>query len=100
MTIWHIVAQTWTKDLFPSENVGQFSGYYLIFNVLIGMSIGPLIGGWISELYGNPIRINGIPGYVPTPWLFIVGAIIMIFSIVPVSLAKGTKLKKNEQKEV
>ncbi len=88
MTMWHISSQTWIKDLYPEEKYGQFSGYFLLFNVLIGMSIGPLIGGYISTIYGKPIVIDGIPGTVPPPLIFIVGALILIFAIIPVLKAK------------
>jgi MFS family permease len=91
MTMWRIAAQTWIKDLYPSENIAQYSGYFLLFNVLIGMSIGPLIGGYIAAVYGKSIIIDGIPGNVPPPMIFIVGAVIMLFALIPVIMAKEKK---------
>jgi len=96
MTMWHISSQTWIKDLYPEEKYGQFSGYYLLFNVLIGMSIGPLIGGYISSIYGESITIDGIPGNVPPPLIFIVGAIIIIFAIIPLLKAKELEKKRKD----
>lgn len=94
MAMWHISAQTWIKDLYPKEKYGQFSGYYLFFNVLIGMTIGPLIAGIISTQYGRPIVINGVPGNVPPPLIFIVGGLILLLALIPVSKVKD--LKKTE----
>ena len=91
MAMWHISAQTWIKDLYPPEKYGQFSGYYLIFNVLIGMIVGPLIGGYIATQYGKPIVIDGIPGTIPPPLIYIVGAFIVLFAIIPVIKAKEVK---------
>ena len=91
MAMWHISAQTWIKDLYPPEKYGQFSGFYLIFNVLIGMIVGPLIGGYISTQYGRPIVIDGIPGTIPPPLIYIVGAFIVLLAIIPVIKAKELK---------
>ncbi|MBD3254129.1 MAG: MFS transporter [Candidatus Lokiarchaeota archaeon] len=88
MSSWHISAQTWIKDLYPPEKFGQFSGYYLIFNVLIGMIVGPIIGGLVATQYGRPIIVDGIPGNVPPPLIYIVGAIIILFALIPVLMAK------------
>ena len=94
MTTWHISAQTWVNDLFPKEKAGQFQGYYLIFNVLIGMLVGPLIGNTVAELWGEWKLIEGVMGLVPPPHIFFVAAFIMLFALIPVFLAKE---KKNEQ---
>jgi MFS family permease len=91
MAMWHISAQTWIKDLYPAEKYGQFSGYYLIFNVLIGMIVGPLIGGYIATQYGKPIVIDGVPGTIPPPLIYIVGAFIVLLAIIPVFKAKELK---------
>lgn len=93
MSSWHISAQTWIKDLYPPEKYGQFSGYYLIFNVLIGMIFGPLIGGVISTQYGAPIIVDGIPGNIPPPMIHFVGAIFILLALIPVILTKEFKKK-------
>lgn len=95
MSGWHISAQTWVKDLYPRNKAGQFSGFYLIFNVLIGMTCGSLIGGLIGENFGAPyVSPEGIPGFVPPPAIFIFAAIWILLAIPFVIKVKD--LKKNE----
>jgi len=91
MTTWHIAVQTWINDLFPKDKAAHFQGYYLVFNVLIGMFFGPFIGNFIADLWGNPIIIDGIPGLVPPPQIYFVAAIIVLFSIIPLKWAKELK---------
>jgi len=96
MAMWHISAQTWIKDLYPAEKYGQFSGYYLIFNVLIGMTVGPLIGGYIATQYGKPIVIDGVPGNIPPPLIYIIAAFIILFALIPVVRVKEVRNKINK----
>jgi MFS family permease len=88
----NIATRTWLKDLYPEEKRGQFHGYYLVFNILIGMVIGSLIGGFIAETFGfyfeTTTELGLLPGYIPPPLLFIVSAIIILFSIFPLLRAK------------
>ena len=91
MSTYHISSQTWVNDLYPKEKAGQFTGYFLVFNVLIGMLIGPWIGNVIAQQWGQSIIIDGIPGLVPPPLIYSIAAIIMLFSIIPIILAKEAK---------
>jgi MFS family permease len=88
MTAWTIATQTWSKDLFPEEQRGQFAGYYLLFWVAIPMVLGPLTGGWLSTHYGIPTVINGQPGYIPTPLLFQVAGLGTLLAALPLLFAR------------
>jgi MFS family permease len=92
----NIATRTWLKDLYPEEKRGHFHGYYLVFNILIGMVIGSLIGGFIAETFGyyfeTTTELGLLPGYIPPPLLFIVSAVIILFSIIP--LLKGKELQR------
>lgn len=88
MTTFHIAGYTWVKDLYPKGKAGEFSGYYLIANVLIGMVIGSPLGGWLGNKYGKAIVINGQDGVVPPPFIYLIAAIIILFAIIPFALAK------------
>ena len=93
----NISTRTWLKDLYPEDRRGQFHGYYLVFNILIGMVIGSLIGGFIAETFGTyfitETALGELPGYIPPPLLFIVSAIIIITAIIPLIWAKEVKQK-------
>lgn len=88
MVTWDIASKTWVRDLLPEDKRGQFSGYFILFNVLIGMTIGPLIGGVLSEAYGTSITIDGIDGYIPPPLVFVVAAFLMLLVLIPIVKAK------------
>lgn len=88
MMTWHISSQAWAGDLYPSTKAGQFNGYFLIVNVLIAMVIGSPIGGLLSRRYGTPVVVDGIPGFAPTYLIYLVGAAVVIFAIVPLIFAK------------
>lgn len=93
----NISTRTWLKDLYPEDRRGQFHGYYLVFNILIGMVIGSLVGGFIAETFGTYFitgtALGELPGYIPPPLLFIVSAIIIITAIIPLIWAKEVKQK-------
>ena len=61
----------WAKDLYPEEGRGQFSGYWNLFSGTIPIIIGPFNGGWLTSQFGQYKIINGQPGYVPTPIVFL-----------------------------
>ena len=93
----NISTRTWLKDLYPEDKRGQFHGYYLVFNILIGMVVGSLIGGFIAETFGEyfttETELGLLPGYIPPPLLFIVSAFIIITAIIPLIWAKEANRK-------
>jgi MFS family permease len=91
MTAWTIATSTWSKDLFPEENRGQFAGYYLFFWVMLPMILGPLTGGWLGTHYGIPTVINGQAGFIPTPILFQVAGFATLLAAIPLWYVKENK---------
>jgi MFS family permease len=85
---WTIATSAWSKDLFPEDKRGQFSGYLILFSVMFTMVPGPLIGSWISTTYGNPIVLDGQAGVVPPPLIFLVGGIFTLLAALPLFFAK------------
>lgn len=88
MMVYDISSKTWTKDLFPEDKRGQFSGYYIMFTVLGAMTIGPFIGSFLAEAFGTPIIIDGIPGFVPPSIIFVVAGLLSLLAIFPLIKAK------------
>ena len=95
MTTWDISSGTWIKDLYPETKRGQFSGYYILFTVLFTMVPGPILGGWLASEFGIPTVINGEPGYIPTPILFIAAALLILLTVIPLIPAKEIKNENN-----
>jgi len=91
MTGWNVGANTWMRDLFPKNHTAEFSGYYTVFAATIPMVIGSPLGAFLSSFSGERVLIDGIPGYLPTPWIFIVAALIMLPAIIPLFFVKETK---------
>ena len=86
-----IATFSWVKDLYPDEGRGQFSGYVNLIAATVPMIIGPFIGGWLASEFGIYAEINGQWGYIPTPILLFVGAIIILFTLIPLYFAKEKK---------
>ncbi len=81
----------WMKNLMPEESRGQFEGVRMIFNVALPMIIGPSIGSSLITRYGIPAQINGEAGFIPTPVVFQVAALVSITAIIPVIIIMNYK---------
>lgn len=88
---WMIATLAWSKDLYPDDRRGEFSGYTTFFTVAFTMIPGPLIGGLIVERYGIKTLIEGREGVVPTPEIFMIAALMMMLPLIPVLRAKEKK---------
>jgi MFS family permease len=88
MVTWDVSSRAWLKDLYPKEKRGQFSGLVILFSVLIGMTVGPLVGGAIAETYGTTIVLDGVPGFVPPPLVFLVAAGLVLLTLIPLVKAR------------
>lgn len=85
----------WSKKLYPSNARGQFEGIRILFFVLIPMIFGPMIADPIIEKYGFSCLINYgteidpviIAGQAPTEALFLVAAIVVVFTYIPLFFA-------------
>ncbi len=88
---WMIATLAWSKDLYPDDRRGEFSGYMTLFTVAFTMIPGPLIGGLIIEHYGIKAIIEGKEGIVPTPEIFLFSAVLMILPLIPVLMAREKK---------
>jgi MFS family permease len=92
-----------TRDYTPVENAGKLQGVRMIFNVLIPMVIGPMIGNAINKAMAIPLVDAGADAmttsYVPAPEIFLAGAIcsLLTFALIPL-LTRFTNKAKQENK--
>ncbi len=91
MTAWSISTSTWSKDMFPEDKRGQFSGFYLFFWVMLPMILGPLTGSWLSSNFGIKTVIDGQAAIIPTPILFQVAGAVSMISLIPLLFIKDQK---------
>ena len=81
--------KVWTKQLYPADAKGQFEGIWILFFVLIPMIGGSLIGQAVVKTGGETFvnAESGLTEYVPNGSVFIVGAAVILLSVIPFLLA-------------
>ena len=92
-----LVLQTltaWMKNLYPREQRGQFEGIKQIFFVCVPMIAGPAIATPVINRLGVEREINGVLGMVPAPSLFLISALLTLFTLIPLKIASGLSRKR------
>ncbi len=79
------VTKVWTKQLYPADSKGQFEGIWILFYVLFPMVGGSFIGEAVVKTSGEVItnELSGQLEYIPNGNVFLVGAVIIALSIIP-----------------
>ena len=85
----------WMKNLYPEKQRGQFEGIKQIFFVCIPMIAGPAIATQVINRIGVEMEVNGVMGMVPSPGLFLVSAVLTLFTLLPLGVA--AKLARQRQ---
>lgn len=77
--------KVWTKQLYPADSRGQFEGIWILFFVLLPMIFGSLIGQAVVKTSGETFlnEASGAMEYIPNGNIFLVGAIIVALSVIP-----------------
>lgn len=88
LSAWTIATGAWSKDLYPEDKRGQFAGYLILFSVAFTMTIGPLIGSWLTTTFGVQAIINDQNGFIPPPLIFQVGGIATLLAAIPIFIMK------------
>lgn len=94
--------KVWTKQLYPENSKGQFEGIWILFFVLIPMIGGSFIGEAVVKTSGVVVlnELSGQNEYIPNGNIFLVGAIVLLFSVIPVLMTrKHIKNRLSENKE-
>lgn len=83
------VAKVWTKQLYPKSSKGQFEGLWLISYSLIPAVGGSLLGQAVVKTSGKTFldTVSGQMNYIPNGNVFLLGAIIIVLSLIPVCMA-------------
>ena len=91
--------KVWAKQLYPADSRGQYEGIWILFFVLIPMIGGSLMGQWVVQSSGETY-INAESGkteYIPNGNIFLVGACIVILSLIPVLMSRKFFKKRIEE---
>lgn len=83
----------WIKNLYPSDQRGQFEGVKQIFFVCVPMLAGPTIGTFVINSFGRQQVVNGVAGTVPTPILFWISAALTLLTLLPL-IAAAKRMKQ------
>lgn len=90
------------RDNTPPESAGKLQGVRMVFSVLIPMLLGPMIGNAINKARNVPLENAGADAmtteYIPTPEIFLAGAVMSCLLIGCVWLLCRAENKKNESK--
>ena len=78
------------RDHTPTDKAGQFQGIRMVFTVLIPMCTGPYIGSFVIGLTGAGATYEdlGTVKQVPTPWIFLAAAAVLLLVLIPIRLLK------------
>ncbi len=72
------------KDFIPAGKAGQFQGIRMIFNVLIPMVVGPVLGDMACRnAAATYVNEFGVETIVPAKDMFLVSAIVTAFVLIP-----------------
>ncbi len=79
------------RDLTPEDKVGHFQGIRMIFAVMFPMMVGPFIGSVVISNSNSTYVELGVVKTVPTPMIFLVAALVLLLTLLPLlSLKKET----------
>ncbi len=92
--------KVWTKQLYPKDSKGQFEGIWILFFVLIPMIGGSFIGQAVVKSSGE-VFTNATSGqleYIPNGNIFLVGAILIALTIIPILVTKKYNSQRLSEK--
>ena len=83
------VTKVWAKQLYPENAKGQFEGIWTLFYVLIPMIAGALIGEAVVKTSGETFvnQTSGLTEYIPNSNIFLVGACVVVLTLIPLFFA-------------
>ena len=89
-----------TRDYTPQQDAGKLQGVRMLFNVLIPMLVGPMIGNAINKINAIPLKDAGADAmttaYVPAPDIFWVASICVLFTFILIPILSKVVKKYNK----
>jgi MFS family permease len=82
------------RDFTPPDRVGSVQGLRMIFAIMIPMVVGPFIGAAVIIGANETYLELGVIKQVPTPWIFLAAAALLILMIWPVRVLQKRQLAK------
>ena len=80
------------RDYTPLQHEGEIQGVRMVFQVMIPMVVGPVLGSAAIKGSGMTYMELGEVKSVPTPLIFLIAAVVTIFSLIPlIALRKEEK---------
>ena len=80
------------RDYTPPQHEGEIQGVRMVFQVMIPMVVGPVLGSAAIKGSGMTYMELGEVKSVPTPLIFLIAAVVTIFSLIPlIALRKEEK---------
>ncbi len=76
------------RDYTPQGNEGEIQGIRMIFQVMLPMIIGPYIGALAIKGSNLTYMELGVEKTVPTPLIFILAAVVEVFTVIPVLILR------------
>lgn len=81
-----IILSSTLRDYTPKQNVGQFQGVRMVFNVMIPMCVGPFVTAFMNK------KINTVSGldeygkaiYNYHPLMFLIAGILSLAALIPI----------------
>lgn len=71
------------RDYTPEGREGGIQGVRMIFQVMIPMVVGPMLGAFAIKNSGLTYTELGVVKSVPTPLIFLIAAAVTILSVIP-----------------
>lgn len=82
------------RDHTPEDRVGMVQGLRMIFGIMIPMVVGPFIGAAVIVGANETYLDLGVLRQVPTPWIFLAAAALLILMIWPVRILQNSRLAR------
>lgn len=79
------------RDYTPKGNEGEIQGIRMIFQVMLPMVLGPYIGALAIKGSNLTYVELGVEKTVPTPVIFLLAAVVEIFTLIPVLVLRKKK---------